>query len=123
MKFLNLIVRILLGLILIMAGINKFIQFLPMPDLEPARQFMCALSDTGIVLPFVAVVEITAGIFIILIRYQALALVVLFPVILSAFLFHLFLDKSGIWIAAIAIIFNIYLLIVNRKKFQDLLKI
>ncbi len=124
MKTVNIIVRVLLGLLLIVTGFNKFLMFMPMPEMvEPAKQFMEALVATGYVMPIVAFVEIVTGIMIIFNRYQALALVILFPIMLNAFLFHLFLDIGGVGGSAMVIIFNTYLLIVNKDKFKDLLKV
>lgn len=124
MKTTNTIIRILLGLLLLIIGLNKFLHFIPMPEMhEPAQQFMSALSETGYVLPAVAIIEIVAGIFIIINKYQALALIVMFPVILSAFLFHLFLDKVGIGTAVIALTINIYLLFINKSSYSELLKV
>ena len=61
------IVRILLGIILIVFGLNKFIGFIPLPDLpEKAGAFMGSLGDTGYVLPFVGTLEIAIGVLLLL---------------------------------------------------------
>ncbi len=124
MKTVNIVIRILLGLLLLMTGFNKFFMFMPMPEMvESAQQFMKALVNTGYIMPIVAIVEIVTALMIIFNRYQALALLILFPIMVNAFLFHLFLDIGGIGGSAIAIIFNLYLLVVNRDKFKELLKV
>ncbi len=124
MKTVNLVVRILLGLLLLMTGFNKFFMFMPMPEMvDPAQQFMMALANTGYIMPIVAIVEIVTAIMIIFNRYQALALVILFPIMLNAFLFHLFLDIGGIGGSVVAIAFNIYLLFVSKDRFEALLKV
>ena len=123
MKIAKLIVRILLGLILIVFGLNKFLQFMPMPPMpEEANDFIGALVESGYLMVIVAVVEIIVGILLIVNRYQPLALVVLFPILLNAFLFHLFLDPMGIGGAALSIAMNIFLLFTNKESYQTLFK-
>lgn len=124
MKKITLISRILLGLMLIVFGLNKFLQFMPMPAMaEPAQAFMGALVATGYVMIIVAVVEIIAGILIMVNKFSALALVVLFPIMLNAFLFHLFLDIAGIGGSLLAMVLIIYLLFVEKDKFAEMLKV
>ncbi len=120
----KLIVRILFGLMLVIFGLNKFLQFMPMPPLpEVAGEFMGTLVKSGYIMVIVAIVEIVAGVLLLANKYQSLALVVVFPVILNAFLFHLFLDLPGIGGAAFAIIMNIFLLFSNIESYNSLLKI
>ena len=48
MKKAKLIVRMLLGLMVLIFGLNKFLQFIPMPSLpEAAGEFMGALVKSG----------------------------------------------------------------------------
>ena len=116
--------RILLGFMLIVFGLNKFLNFMPMPEMaEPAQQFMGALVQSGYIMMIVAIIEIIAGVLILINKYQSLALVVLFPIILNAFLFHLFLDIAGIGGGALALVLTIYLLFTHKEKFNELLKV
>ncbi len=118
----KLVVRILLGLLLIVVGLNKFLQFMPMPPLpEEAGAFMGALMKTGYMMPFIAVIEIISGVLLLLNKYQALALVLVFPVLLNAFLFHIFLAPSGIAMAIMAIAMNIFLFYTNKDSYAALL--
>lgn len=124
MKKANLIIRILFGLMLVIFGLNKFLQFMPMPPMpEAAGEFMGALVKSGYLMIVVAIVEIITGVLLLANKYQSLALIVVFPVILNAFLFHLFLDLPGIGGAAMAISMNIFLLYANKESYYNLLKI
>ena len=117
------IISILLGLILVVFGLNKFLNFMPPLELAaPATEFMGALVKTGYIMAIVAIVEIVTGVLIATNKFRALALVVLFPIMLNAFLFHLFLDRGNIIPALLAILMNIYLLFANKNKFAELLK-
>ena len=116
----QLIIRILFGLILVIFGSNKFLHFMPMP--EAAGAFMGALVDSGYLMTLVALVEIVAGVSILINKYKTLALVILLPVILNAFLFHLFLNLSGIAGSAVALMMNLFLMYANKESYRSLLK-
>ena len=119
----KLIIRILFGLMLVIFGLNKFLQFMPMPPMpEAAGMFMGALVKSGYLMVVVALVEIVAGVLLLINKYQSLALVIVFPVILNAFLFHLFLDLPGIGGAALAMVMNIFLFFANKESYKSLLK-
>lgn len=123
MSKLKTVIRILLGIMMVVFGLNKFLQFMPMPPLpENAMAFMSALVSSGYIMAIVAIVEIVAGALLLFNKYQALTLVVLFPIVLNAFLFHLFLDVSGIAGAALAIAMNIFLMIKNKASYSQLFK-
>lgn len=87
-----------------------------------ASAFMAALVESGYILPIVAIVEVITGIMLLFNKYQALALVVLFPVLLNSFLFHLFLDTAGIGGAAMATAINVFLLYVNKESYSQIFK-
>ena len=123
MKKAQLIVRILLGLMVLIFGLNKFLQFMPTPPMpEPAGEFMGALVASGYLMVLVALVEIVTGIMLLIDKYQPLALVILFPVLLNAFLFHLFLAPAGIGGALMATAMNIFLFFANIDSYRALLQ-
>ena len=96
---------------------------MPMPPMpEAAGAFMGALVDSGYLMTLVALVEIVAGVSILINKYKTLALVILLPVILNAFLFHLFLDLSGIAGSAVALMMNMFLMYANKESYRSLLK-
>lgn len=120
----KLIIRILFGLMLVIFGLNKFLQFMPMPPMpEAAGVFMGALVKSGYLMVVVALIEIAAGVLLLVNKYQSLALVIVFPVILNAFLFHLFLDLPGIGGAAFAMAMNIFLFFANKESYKSIVKI
>ncbi len=71
------IVRILLGIMLLIFGLNGIFQFMPMPEAAlPAQDFMGALLKTGYIMYIVAFVKIIAGLMLVSNKYVSLALVV-----------------------------------------------
>ena len=87
-----LVLRILLGLIFTIFGLNGFFNFLPPPEMPTeAGAFFGALAATGYMLPLIKIVEVACGILLLLGRNVPLALVLLGPVAVNIFLFHIFL--------------------------------
>ena len=114
--------RIILGLILLIFGLNKFLNFMPMPPLpEGAGNFMKALIDTGYMMPLIALVEIVSGILLLINKYVPVALLILAPLSVNIVAFHAMLAPSGIAPAALVAILNILLLLSNKDKFSSVL--
>jgi putative oxidoreductase len=108
---------------LVVFGLNKFLQFMPMPPMpEAAGAFMGALVTSGYIMTIVAIVEIVTGILLLVNKFQPLTLVVLFPILLNAFLFHLFLDLAGIGGAVVALAMNVFLMFANKEAYSAVLK-
>lgn len=116
------IIRVLLALILIIFGLNKFLNFMPLPPMpEAAQAFMGALIETGYLMVIVAIVEIIAGIFLLINQYSAFMLILIFPILVNALLFHLFLDLKGIGGALLTISLTIFLMVKAFDTYKILL--
>lgn len=116
------IIRVLLALILIIFGLNKFLNFMPLPPMpEAAQAFMGALIETGYLMVIVAIVEIIAGIFLLINRYSAFMLILISPILVNALLFHLFLDLKGIGGALLTISLTIFLMVKAFDSYKILL--
>jgi putative oxidoreductase len=87
--------RLLLGLIYFVFGLNGLLNFLPSPPMpETALGFLEGLVKSGYFLPALAATQTLAG-FLLLTGFAApLALVILAPITLQIFLFHLFLTPG-----------------------------
>lgn len=105
-----LVSRLVLSLILLVFGLNKFLQFLPAPELsgEAGAYFGALLSAN--VLTVVGALEIVTGIMFLAGRYMGLALIINAAIAFNALLFHLSLDPAGsgpaaLWVALCIVIF------------------
>lgn len=117
------IVRLLLGLILLISGINRLLPtpFIPVPDLpDVAKNFMTSLGDTGYVLPFLGVLEISIAAMLLLKKWVAFALIVLVPISINILLFHLFLDIPGVSLAFLVAILNGVLIYKHWQQYKSL---
>jgi putative oxidoreductase len=117
MKYLIHICRILLGLVFAIFGLNAFLKFMPMPELQSnAAAFMGALINSAYFYP-IAVLQVLGGLCLLSGRFVPLGLTLLGPIIVNIDLYHLFMDRSGLPIAAIVSVVALFLLWVYRYKF------
>ena len=117
----TMLLRLLLGLILLVFGLNKFLHFLPMPPMEGgAGAFMGALNDTGYMFPLIAITEIVAGALLLLNKWTGLALIFAAIISVNIVLFHLVLDISGTGLAAVVAVLNGLVMYGNWGKFKTL---
>jgi len=113
--------RILLGLILVVFGANKFLDFMPHMEMpEPAGKLMMAMMASGYMLKLVGATEVFVGLLLLVKKWVPLSLVVLAPISINMVLFHLFLAPAGIGPAAIVTIINVILIYDNWSKFKIL---
>ncbi|UTW60900.1 DoxX family membrane protein [bacterium SCSIO 12741] len=117
----TMVLRILLGLMMVFFGLNGFFHFMPLPPApEAAANFMGALVNSGYLMVLVKGLEVIAGLLLIFNLYTRAALTILAPIMLNAFLFHLFLDPAGVGGATLAFGLVIYLIISDWSHFKIL---
>lgn len=115
------ILRIVLGLTLLIFGINKFIPFIPIFDMAPAAaNFISSLESTGYVLYMVAALEVFIGLLLLLKKWVPFGLMLLAPIAFNILLFHIFLDVSGIIVAIIIVAINVILIYKYWKSYSPL---
>ncbi len=115
------IVRLVLALILILFGTNKFFGFIPMFEMPPAgANFIESLNTSGYVLYVVGVLEIIIGLLLLLKKWVPFALILLAPITFNILLFHLFLDVSDIWVAIVIVALNTILIYKYWKAYRPL---
>jgi len=104
MKIVTLIARILLGLMFVVFGLNKFLNFIhqPMPT-GLAGQFIGALFVSHYLL-VIATLEVVTGALLLANRYVPLALTLLGPIVVNILLFHSFLEPSGVPMALFVVV-------------------
>ena len=114
-------VRLLLGAILLVFGINKFANFMPMPLEGEALTYFNALAEQG-VLKVVGIVEIIVGLLLLIGKYVPLALLLFAPIAVNIIMFHLAVDPKGIAAGAFVTIATIYLMFQYKSKFDSVLE-
>lgn len=116
-------IQVLAGLMLIVFGLNKFLHFIPMGE-PPAGmgEYLGALFKTGFIFPVIAVIEIAAGVAFVSNKFAPLMVIILMPVIVNAFLAHLFLDPAGIGAAAFILTAMIIIIVRNFGRYREIFK-
>jgi len=117
-------VSLLFGLMFINAGLNKFFNYMPMPkDLpESMVKIMGAFMTIGWLMPLVAVAEIVGGALFMIPRYRALGALIIFPVNIGILLTNIFDAPSGLPIAAILMLINLWAMFEDREKLLPLVR-
>ena len=104
MKVVTLIARILLGLVFVVFGLNKFVTFIPAPmPTGLAGQFAGALVISHYWL-VIGAIEVATGILLLINQYVPLALTLNGAIVVNIFLFSAFFQPSGLPIAVIVVI-------------------
>ncbi|PKB00372.1 DoxX-like protein [Flavobacteriaceae bacterium MAR_2009_75] len=114
---------ILFGLMMINSGLNKFFNYMPMPEMsEEMMQIMGGFMTIKWIFPLVAIVEIIGGVLIAIPKKRALGAIVILPVMIGIFVHHLVHDMAGIAIAAILLAINIWAIIANWDKYRPIIE-
>ena len=105
------IARLILAVILIVFGSNKFLHFMPMfQDTGKATEFYNGMLNSGYLFPVLGVIEVLVGILLITKRAVPFALIVLAPISVNIILFHLFLFPKGFLPGLVVFVLNVYLI-------------
>ena len=121
MKTITLILRLLLGLVFTVFGLNGFLHFIPMmPMPAAAGSFLGALAATGYMLPLVFAAQLVGGLLLLIGFAVPFALTLLAPIIINIFFFHLNLAPGGLPIAIVVCLIELFLAWSYRAAFASL---
>ena len=96
------VARILMGAAFVVFGLNGFLHFLPDHELpERARVVITSFVQTGYLMPLVKGTEVVGGALLLTGVAVPLALILLAPVLVNIFLFHLMLAPDGLGLAVV----------------------
>lgn len=123
MKIVNLLVRILFGAAFVAFGLNFFLHYMPTPPMEGAPlDFMMGVSKAGYFMPLLGATQLVCGLLILIDKWQALATIIIFPVVLHIVLFHASIEPKGLPMALVFLAMNLVLANANKEKYKTLLK-
>ncbi len=125
MNVVNKIIRIGLGLVLLLFGLNKFFWFLQDFDFGTnvgAANLFQAFTDSGYMWPLVGGLEVVVGILLIIKKAYPAALLALIPISVNVVLFHAVLDPPNIGPALLVAILNGYLIVKQWTVYKPLVQ-
>ncbi|MTI21494.1 DoxX family membrane protein [Fulvivirga sp. RKSG066] len=90
------VVCLLFGLMFINAGLNKFFQYMPMPEDMPEKlmDMFNGMMQIGWLMPLLATAEIVSGILFIIPKTRALAAVMITPIMIGILLTHFYVGEG-----------------------------
>jgi len=123
-RFLPPAARILLGLPLFASGLFGLLNLTPQPTTplaEGAMAFADALTKSGYMLQLIFITQFLVGALLLSNRFVPLALALFAPFIVNAMAFHIFLEHTGLPIAAIFLLLELYLAWKYRNAYATML--
>ncbi|RZJ64458.1 MAG: DoxX family protein [Flavobacterium sp.] len=106
------------------AGLNKFLNYMPMPENIPPRLMTVfnAFMEIGWLMPLVGIVEIVGSILFIVPKTRALGAVVVLPVVVGILLTNTVTDQSGMALAVVLFAINLWIIYENREKYRPMIR-
>lgn len=118
------VLSLLTGLMLINAGLNKFLNYIPVPEDLPEnmKKINDAFMEIGWLLPLIGAAEILGGILFIIPKTRALGALVILPVMVGILLTHIIIMPSGLVMAAVLMAINLWVIYENREKYLPMIQ-
>lgn len=116
------ILAIIVGLSMALFGFNKFLNFIPMPELTPEQmEIFGAFGKIKWLMPLIGVGEVIGGILLAYPRTRALGANVLFPITLGILMHALVLDSSALPMAILYFGFTLLIIWLSKDRFMQLI--
>ena len=117
------VICLLFGLMFINAGLNKFFNYIPVPEDMPqeAMNMFTAMMEITWLMPLLAVFEIVGGVLFIIPKLRPLGAVIITP-IMFGILAHHFTLGIGLTIPVIMAAILVWVIIENKEKYVHLIK-
>ncbi|UOE52292.1 DoxX family protein [Mucilaginibacter sp. SMC90] len=115
---------LLTGLMFINAGLNKFLNYMPMPKEMPEKmvKVMQAFMEIGWLMPLVGAMEIFGGLLLIIPKTRALGAIVLVPLLTGILLANISMAPSGLPIVFVLIAVILWVIIDNWEKYLPMIR-
>ncbi len=121
MKIAVIIVRVLMGLLFFFASVAFFFDLVEAQEMEgDVLLFNQGMAASGYLFPLVKTIELVCGLAFLSGFFLPLATVVMFPITVNIFLFHLFLAPDGLPVAIFALAANLFLAFACRRHYREL---
>ncbi|MBK7222419.1 MAG: DoxX family protein [Saprospiraceae bacterium] len=113
------VISVLFSLLLINGGLNKFLNYMPVPENLPEALMKDdhAIREISWLLPLVGAAEIIGGLLILFPKTRALGALVVFPVMVGVLLTHLTVAPEGLPIALVIWAILSWMIWENRQKY------
>ena len=123
MKIAMILVRSLMGLLFLFASVVVLFSLVQKPELSGiAKTFNEGIESVGYFIPLLKITELICGLAFVLGRFVPLATVLIAPIIVHIFLYHAFVDRTGLPVAIFLVLANLFVAFYYRASYAGLLK-
>lgn len=118
------LVSVLMGLMLLNSGLNKFFHYMPMPENMPDEimKDTNALMEISWLMPLIGFFEVVGAILLMIPRTRALGVLILFPIMVGILLTHVVVEPSGLVIVLVMWAILLWIIYEERNKYVQLVK-
>jgi putative oxidoreductase len=121
MKIVKTIFFVLFALMFINAGLDKFLHYMPMPEMTPEmKPVFEAFGTLSWLTPLTGLIELVAGVLIIFPKTRALGAIMILPVMVGILCHNATFMPSGLLIAGVLFLINLWMIGDNWKKYQTM---
>ena len=117
----TMILRILLGVFMLVFGLNKFLHFIPFPPIEGDGGTLMEIYNTSGFMYLIGVLEIAAAAALLINKYVPLALTFSVALMFNGALFHALHDIGGIGGGVVGLLLSLALVYAYRERFSGVL--
>ena len=111
--------RVLLGIFMVILGLNKFLDFIEIPQPSGDGGELMRIYISSGFLKMIGFMELLGGIALLSRKYVPLALTIITAIMFNAFCFHLLHDPTGIGGAAVALLLSLTLVYMHKSRFSE----
>lgn len=112
--------RILLGLFMLIFGLDKFAPFLELPPIPgDGGELMTIYARSGF-LQLIGVLEVLAGLALLTNRFVPLAVIITIAIMFNAFVLHMLYDPPNAIGAVIGLLLSLGIIYGNKERFSSL---
>lgn len=123
MKTALIIIRVILGIIYTAFSLAFFFKLMPAQEMTGNSQiFVTGLFAAQYIMPVVKLLELLCGLAFLTGRLVPLAAVAIFPITLNIFLFHVFLEPTGMVVSLVLLLGNLFVAFYFRDRYQQVLQ-
>jgi uncharacterized membrane protein YphA (DoxX/SURF4 family) len=106
----------------VFSSVVVLFNLMPQPEQKgDVKVFMDGVMATHYLLTFIKITELVCGILFLIGRFVPLATVMIFPIVLNIFLFHVFVDRQGLVVGILLLAANLFLAWYYRKNYAPML--
>jgi len=113
--------RILFGIFCLVFGVNKFANFLPIPEIAGEGGTLFGIYLSSGFLKLIGILEALGGLALIFGKFVPMALVFLVAIMFNAVVFHILHDPAGIGGAIVGLALGVILVFAHKSRFLSIL--